>query len=202
MRRPTTPGWAEEQTPTPFLYHKLNLKLVDKCRLRGCLGGLLSTNIMVDARRQKCGKVLSDLFAVFPWRNCIVWFSLFISLLMLSLLYNNSLTLECIHKTENYLFNANLSIIGIDLAALAILFALFQDKELLDEAKKAFKEQCGVFLFNAVIQLIAIVLFVMSTIIPFPTILHATFILQIWAILLVFDVIIVLFTSITAILNK
>ena len=24
MREPTVPGWAEEQTPTPFLYHKLN----------------------------------------------------------------------------------------------------------------------------------------------------------------------------------
>ena len=23
MRRPVSPGWAEKQTPTPFLYHKL-----------------------------------------------------------------------------------------------------------------------------------------------------------------------------------
>ncbi len=22
MREPASPGWAEEQTPTPFLYHK------------------------------------------------------------------------------------------------------------------------------------------------------------------------------------
>jgi hypothetical protein len=26
MREPVMPGWAEEQTPTPFLYHKLNIK--------------------------------------------------------------------------------------------------------------------------------------------------------------------------------
>ena len=26
MRRPVMPGWAKKQTPTPFLYHKLNLK--------------------------------------------------------------------------------------------------------------------------------------------------------------------------------
>ena len=25
MREPTNPGWAEKQTPTPFLCHKLNL---------------------------------------------------------------------------------------------------------------------------------------------------------------------------------
>ena len=35
MREPLMPGWAEEQTPTPFLYHKLNLKLVDNCRIWG-----------------------------------------------------------------------------------------------------------------------------------------------------------------------
>jgi len=29
MRRPTVPGWAEGQTPTPFLYHKLDLKQID-----------------------------------------------------------------------------------------------------------------------------------------------------------------------------
>ena len=35
MRRPTTPGWAEEQTPTPFLYHKLTCNfLIINC-LRG-----------------------------------------------------------------------------------------------------------------------------------------------------------------------
>ena len=26
MRRPVMPGWAKKQTPTPFLYHKLNRK--------------------------------------------------------------------------------------------------------------------------------------------------------------------------------
>ena len=26
MREPVIPGWAEEQTPTPFLYYKQNLK--------------------------------------------------------------------------------------------------------------------------------------------------------------------------------
>jgi hypothetical protein len=91
---------------------------------------------------------------------------------------------------------------GVDLAALAILFALFQDKKLEDEAKKAFKEQCGVFLFNAVVQLMAIVFFVMCAIIPVQTLLYVTFLLQIWAILLVFDVMVELFTLISAILNK
>ncbi len=164
--------------------------------------GLLNTDIMIDARKQNSCKVLSDLFGIFPWRNCIVWFALFISLILLNLLYNNSLSLKCIHEIENNLFNANLSIMGVDLAALAILFALFQDKKLEDEAKKAFKEQCGVFLFNAVVQLMAIVFFVMCAIIPVQTLLYVTFLLQIWAILLVFDVMVELFTLISAILNK
>ena len=35
MRRPVDPGWAEEQTPTPFLYYKLNLKQITNSRIRG-----------------------------------------------------------------------------------------------------------------------------------------------------------------------
>ena len=35
MRRPTTSGWAEKQTPTPFLYHKHNLKQLTNCRIWG-----------------------------------------------------------------------------------------------------------------------------------------------------------------------
>ena len=31
MREPTIPGWAKKQTPTPFLYHKLNLKQMFNC---------------------------------------------------------------------------------------------------------------------------------------------------------------------------
>ena len=157
---------------------------------------------MIDAREQKCGIILSDLFDIIPWRNCVVWVSLLISFILLLLLYYNSLTLKCIHELENNLFNANLSIMAIDLAALAILFALFQDKTLSAEAQKAFKEQCGVFLYNAVMQLMAIVLFVLCAIISDQTLLYATFLLQIWAILLVFDVIVELFTLISAILNK
>ena len=35
MREPTVPGWAEEQTPTPFLYHKQNLNKTTNSRFRG-----------------------------------------------------------------------------------------------------------------------------------------------------------------------
>lgn len=169
----------------------------------GCLGGLLSVGIMIDARKQKCSKVLSDLFGFFPWRNYMVWITLLVSLIFLIiLLYNGSHSIECIQKIEVNLFNANLSVMGVDMAALAILFALFQDKQLSSEAKRAFKEQCGVFLFNAVVQLIALMIFVICTIITVPAFIYATFLVQIWAILLVADVIVELFTLISAIINK
>ena len=35
MREPVIPGWAEEQTPTPFLYHKLTLIFIFYRQLRG-----------------------------------------------------------------------------------------------------------------------------------------------------------------------
>lgn len=158
---------------------------------------------MIDARKQKCSKVFSDLFGFFPWSNWMVWITLVVSLIFfIILLYNGSHSLECIQNIEENMFNANLSVMGVDMAALAILFALFQDKQLSSEAKKAFKEQCGAFLFNAVVQLIALMIFVISAILSVPSLLYATFLVQIWAILLVIDVIVELFTLISAIINK
>ena len=159
--------------------------------------------IMIDAQEQKCEKVISNLFGFFPWKNCLVWLSFFISfIILLLLLYNNSLSFECIHIIEDKLFNVNLSVMGIDLAALAILFALFQDKKLSSEAKKAFKEQSGAFLFNAMAQLMAMVTYVICTIISIQTLFYVTFLIQIWAMLLVFDVLVELSTLISAIINQ
>lgn len=158
---------------------------------------------MINAKKQKCRKVLIDFIVFFPWRNRVVWLTLLISLIfLLLLLLNSSHSIECIHKTEDILSNANLAIMGIDMAALAILFALFQGKQLTCEAKKAFKEQCGVFLFNAVMQLMSLIVFILCIILSLNIVLYVSFLFQIWALLLVFDVIVELFTLISAIINK
>ena len=158
---------------------------------------------MIDAREQKCWKILSDLFVFFPWRNCFIWLSLLVSLIFLILmLFNDSLSQECIQKIEDSLFNVNITVMGVDMAALAILFALFQDKQLSNEGKKAFKEQCGAFLFNAVAQLIALMIFVLCALLSIQALLYATFLVQIWAVVLIADVIVELFTITTAIINK
>ena len=158
---------------------------------------------MIDARKQKFGKVITDFIFFLPWSNFLVRSSLLVCLIFLVLLISNdSLSFEYISKIGDHLFSANLTIMGVDMAALAILFALFQDKQLSTEAKKAFKEQCGAFLLNAVGNLLAIVLFVICTFLATKLILYVTFFFQIWAILLVFEVVIELFTLVSTIINK
>ena len=86
-------------------------------------------------------EVLSDMKNDLARKRCTLLITFVISLLPLIILllcqyYGFS---QDKNLLEN-LFNANLAILGVDLAALAILFALFQDKELDDSAKNAFKE--------------------------------------------------------------
>jgi len=54
MRRPLAPGWAEKQTPTPFLYHKLNLKQMFNCRLWGVcrLDFYMSSEYIIEKRKE------------------------------------------------------------------------------------------------------------------------------------------------------
>ncbi len=58
MREPVIPGWTEEQTPTPFLYHKLNLKYF----LLLILGCLLAQNLFA-MRKLTLALLLSMLWA-------------------------------------------------------------------------------------------------------------------------------------------
>lgn len=128
----------------------------------------------------------------------------FIPLIIL-LLCNDFDSSQCNRNLIEKLFNANLTLFSVDITALAILFALFQDKKMDKCAKEAFKVQSISFISNAILQFLAIILaivyFTCSTLncIIFVCI---VFIIQIWALLLVFDIIVELYTLISAIINK
>lgn len=132
-------------------------------------------------------------------KYCTLLFTAVLSLILLYLFdcygSQDCKVLCCI---VNKLSEANLTILGIDIAALAILFALFQDKNIDPNAKKAFKEQSMSFLSNSALQLIAFLLSLVHIIIP----LRIVIFFQLWAMILVFDLILELYMLRSAITNR
>jgi hypothetical protein len=101
------------------------------------------------------------------------------------------------------LSDANLAMFGIDIAVIAILFALFQEKKLDNIAKDAFREQNISFVGNAILQLFAFLLSIVILTFKFPMmIIWMTLFFQIWALILVFDIIIELYCLHSAITPK
>ena len=160
---------------------------------------------MESAIEKTLQEVLSDMKNDLARKRCTLLITFVISLLPLIILllcqyYGFSQDKNLLED----LFNANLAILGVDITALAILFALFQDKKLDDSAKNAFKEQSSAFIGNAFLQLVAILFNILNSIChSFSCVFYyISFVLQIWALICVFDIIIELYTLITAITNK
>ena len=161
---------------------------------------------MVTARKENIGKVFADIWNDIKTKGCVVIITFVISLLpLIILLLNNSIESIPHYTLVDKLFNVNLSVLSVDIAALTLLFAVFQGLTLENSAKKAFKEQSISFIGNAIFQFIAIVIgiiyFICSPSSSYFFEIIAIFI-QIWAIVLVFDVIVELYTLTTAITNK
>lgn len=161
--------------------------------------------VMVTAKKENSGRVFTDMWNDFKTKRCTVLIAFVISLVPLIFLLLNDNMKSILTNTIDKLFNVNLSVFSVDIAALAILFALFQGEKLDNNAKEAFKEQSISFIGNAIFQFVAIVIAIVNSIcIPSNSdFLGITIIfIQIWAIILVFDIIVELYTLITAITNK
>lgn len=161
--------------------------------------------VMVTAKKENSGKVFTDMWNDFKTKRCIVLIAFVISLVpvIFLLLYDNNESI--LTNTIDKLFNVNLSVLSVDIAALAILFAMFQGVNLDNNAKVAFKEQSISFIGNAIFQFVAIIIAIVNSIcIPSNSGLFGITVIfiQIWAIILVFDIIVELYTLITAITNK
>ena len=71
MREPVIPGWAEEQTPTPFLYHKLTYFLTTNCRLWG-VGAIKIFNMDISIIVSVLGCFVAFLsLGVSMWQNSL-----------------------------------------------------------------------------------------------------------------------------------
>ena len=100
------------------------------------------------------------------------------------------------------IINANTAILGIDIAAFAILFAALQGKKLDNKAKKAFDEQSITVLGNAFFQLLAILLSISYALFTIPFLFWVSLCCQIFALINVFDIIFELYTLTTLVNNK
>lgn len=100
------------------------------------------------------------------------------------------------------LSTANLTIMGFDIAALALLLSLFNEKTLNSAAKNAFNEQFISFIGNAVFQLFTFLLALFYPLVESSWICSYLIVfLQLWALILVFDIIIEIYTFKTTIKN-
>lgn len=108
-------------------------------------------------------------------------------------------------KIIDHLSNANIAVLSVDIAALAILFGLIINAHLDKTARCAYEEQKITFIGNAFLQLIA---FIVKICVPVFCInscsffyYYAIIFIQLWALILVFDLIIELYT-ITSLKNE
>lgn len=98
--------------------------------------------------------------------------------------------------------SVNISLLGVDIAALAILFALLQGKVLDNNAKDAFEEQSITFLGNALFQLFAIIFYFLCFVFHSCLLEWIAMGTQIFALIGVFDMIIEMYTLTSLIKNK
>lgn len=156
---------------------------------------------MTTAVLQKKGKVICDFFGELFSRKPLTLFLCFIISLITIVIIRFYGGVNCCGFL-NDLKNINTSLLGIDIAALAILFALLQGKELDKKAKEAFEEQSITFLGNAMFQFFAITLYLIHLLFHLCFLYWFSMGIQIFALIAVFDLIIEMYTLTSLIKNK
>lgn len=155
---------------------------------------------MITAILQNRRKVISDFFNQLRSKKQITMFCCFFSsIIILVIIYFYGIH-NCSLLKE--LSSVNISLLGIDIAAFAILIALLQDKELDKNAKDAFEEQSITFLGNAFFQLLAIIFFLLHLVFNSCFLNWFAMGVEIFALIEVFDMIIEMFTLTSLIKNK
>lgn len=153
-------------------------------------------------------EVLSDiLYDIIRHKTCTIIFTLIVTFIfsiipLMILCENRGGCPESILSLMHYLSDANKSILGFDIASLSILMALFRDVRVKGTSKEAFTEQFISFIGNAFLQFGALIIFMLFTIICYSWIFcYIVLFIQIWALILVFDLIVEIYTLKTKITN-
>ena len=158
---------------------------------------------MTGAYKRGFALILCDLFnnlrcKIYP----LIVAVLFCIIILATMVYYQAPNICELNYHIGNLSNSNLALLGVDIAALAILFSLFQDKTMDINAKEAFKEQNISFIGNAFLQLISFLLSIVCKFVSLYVVLYLTLFFQFLSLVLVFDLIIELYTLHSAITNK
>ena len=157
----------------------------------------------IGAEKHCLFEVLGNITRDMGCKLCTLLITFIISfIVLLAIVYNDNPSFN-LQRIISCLSTANLNMLGVDIAALSILFALFHNKMMDKNAEQAFKEQNISFIGNAFLQLIAFLLSIGSIGNMSSYFLnYITLFVQIWAMILVFDLIIEIYTLHSAITNK
>ena len=109
---------------------------------------------------------------------------------------------DYLEKIPTKLSDVNTGMIGINIAILGILAALFVGKNLSDSAKKAIKVQYSIMVVNAFLHFIVVIMCALLDVFPIQSYLIVTFLIQCWALCGVIDIFLELFTLHTAIVGR
>lgn len=160
---------------------------------------------VIDAKQEPPCNVMSDiLMEIISYKKCTLLFSLLICTIPFALLIMCSEgNPSAISNLVETMSSANLAMIGFDIAALAIIITMFNNEIIKGQGKDAFNEQVISFVGNAIFQLIVLILSFYYTLLKSNmTFCYLTVFLQLWALILVFDLIIELYTLKSKIINK
>ena len=158
---------------------------------------------MTSAMKQPLKKVFGDLFNDFCCKGKTLLFFAVLCLCFVLFCYYwgwyDQNELSCL---INRLSDTNIAIMGVDIAALAILFALFQNAKMDNDAKNAFKDQSISFIGNALLQWLAFLVSLICQTSSNQVISYIILFFQLWPVFLVFDLIVEVYTLNSVITNK
>ncbi|MBP5515235.1 MAG: hypothetical protein J6Y04_10780 [Bacteroidaceae bacterium] len=150
-----------------------------------------------ESRRVVCARevslfvILRDFVKGLFEKKCAVVLTAILSFLGLVYLHYADVQLEGLVSN---LSDFNLNMLGIDIAIVSILIGLFSSNKLEGKANTAYNSQYAIISFNALLQLLGVLLSILVESRTGCTLLYATLFVQFWAIFGVFDLFIEIYT--------
>ena len=159
----------------------------------------MDTKKTITAEKQPLCRLMKDLISDLASKKTVIVVTGLICFIVVALLFLNSCK-SCVFLDK--LFNANITLLSVDVAAIAFLLTLFSGVELEEKAVEALRSQNIAFVANALLQLLAVVLFLFTLFFSNCIFNAIVAYIQITALVLIWDVIIELFALSSIIIQR
>lgn len=160
----------------------------------------MGTKGTITAEKQSLCRVMEDLLSDLGLKKIVIVVTGLICFIVVALLFHFDFCKSC--DISDRLFSANITMLGVDVAAIALLLALFSGVELEEKATEALRSQNIAFVANALLQLLAVVLFIFTFFFSCCIFNAIVAYIQITALVLVWDVIVELFALSSIIIKR